>query len=156
MSRQVFIQINTLILLFVLVYTGLAKWINFNEFSRSMYSQPLPRWLTSILIYLIPTVEIIAAIMLIPQQIRQWGLWITSILMTAFTVYVFYIRFSALENTTCPCGGLFSQLNWNQHTWVNTLITMLAITTTLLNKKIFLATENGGMPMPPTNPSRQH
>lgn len=137
MFQRTFVQIATLVMVFVLVYTGLTKWINFSHFSRSMLSQPLPHALTNLLIYLIPTVEIAAALLLIPQETRQLGLWVTSILMMAFTGYVFYIRLSPLGNTTCPCGGLFSQLNWNQHTWVNSLLTMIAIAAAILNRNIF-------------------
>ncbi len=137
MPQRIIVQIATLLLVFVLVYTGLTKWINFNHFSRSMLSQPLPYALTNVLIYLIPFIEIVAALLLIPQHTRQLGLWITSLLMIAFTAYVVYIKLSALENTTCPCGGLFSQLNWNQHTWVNSLLTIIAITTTLIYRNLF-------------------
>ncbi len=137
MARQLYIQVATLLLLFVLLYTGLTKWINFSHYSRSMLSQPLPSGWLNILMYVIPIIEIIAAILLIPQQTRQLGLWITSIIMTAFTAYVVYIKLSALENTTCPCGGLFSKLNWNQHTWVNSLLTIIAMTATLLNRNLF-------------------
>lgn len=137
MFQRTFVQIATLVMVFVLVYTGLTKWIHFNHYSRSMLSQPLPHTLTNILIYLIPFIEIVAALLLIPNQTRQSGLWISSMLMTAFTAYVLYIRFSAWKDTTCPCGGLFSQLNWKQHTWVNSILTIIAITATLLNSNIF-------------------
>ncbi len=75
--------------------------------------------------------------MLCTNRYRKMGLWITTLLMFLFTAYVFMIRFTALENTTCPCGGLFSQLNWNQHTWINTTLTILASTTTILYSKRF-------------------
>jgi len=137
MPQRIIVQIATLLLVFVLVYTGLTKWINFSHYSRSMLSQPLPSGWLNILIYVIPIVEIIAALLLIPQHTRQLGLWITSILMMSFTAYVWYIKFSSWENTTCPCGGLFSQLTWNQHAWVNSLLTIIAITTTIIYRNLF-------------------
>lgn len=132
MFRQIFIQTVCLLLLFVLLYTGISKWLNFMHFSRSMYSQPLPDWLVDWLIYLIPVAEIIAAMLLILTRFRLLGLWVAAALMVFFTAYVFYIRFSDWEKITCPCGGLFAQLNWTQHAWVNSILTILAITTTIM------------------------
>lgn len=133
---RIFILSSCLILLFVLVYTGLSKWINFDHFSRSMHSQPIPDWLATGLTYLLPPVEIITALMLCTNRYRIMGLWITTLLMFLFTAYVFMIRFTALENTTCPCGGLFSQLTWNQHTWINSALFILSLTTTFTYHKI--------------------
>jgi len=53
------------------------------------------------------------------KGLRRTGLLATSVLLLFFTVYVAYIKISGYEATTCPCGGLFSSLNWNQHFLVN-------------------------------------
>ncbi len=137
MFRRIFITTSWLLLLFVLVYTAFAKLLNLNHYKRSMYSQPLPEWLVDWLVYLIPFTELLAATLLILSTLRLIGLILTSSLMLLFTGYVLFIRFTAWELTTCPCGGLFSQLNWVQHTWVNSALTILSITTTILYLKSF-------------------
>lgn len=156
MFRRIFITTSWLLLLFVLVYTGLSKALNFVHYKRSMFSQPLPEWLVDWLIYLIPFIEILAAILHIMPTKRFIGLILTSLLMLLFTGYVFFIRFTAWENTTCPCGGLFSQLNWSQHTWVNSTLTILSITTTILYTKTFPGHGKRGNAEASTIPSRQN
>lgn len=156
MFRRIFITTSWLLLLFVLVYTAFAKLLNFNHYKRSMYSQPLAEWLVDWLIFLIPFTELIAATLLILSVKRFLGLVLTSSLMLLFTGYVLFIRFTAWEDTTCPCGGLFSQLNWVQHTWVNSALTILAITTTILYTKTFPGHGKWRNADASTKPSRQN
>lgn len=123
------------VLIFVLIYTASAKLLNFPHYVNSMRSQPLPSVLSLILTYLIPVLEGLLVYFLMARELRMVGLLGTGILLLLFTFYVGYIKISGLESTTCPCGGLFSNLNWNQHLYVNSALTALAFFTYFYYKK---------------------
>lgn len=133
--RWVF-QIILLLLLFVLVYTATSKIVNFTHYSRAMRSQPLNKTMANFLIYSIPIIEMMAVYLILTSHLRQIGLWLTTALMFCFTCYVVFMKVSGWENSTCPCGGLFSELSWNEHLWVNTGLTLLALVTSIANLKI--------------------
>jgi uncharacterized membrane protein YqaE (UPF0057 family) len=133
--KQGLMNIVLTILIFVLTYTAFSKLFNFTHYARAMYAQPLPRWNARLLIYLIPTFEVCLAIMLILSKTRKPAYWASAILMTSFTAYVLYIKAMGLEKKTCPCGGLFSDLNWNQHLWINIALTVLSWMAVILYTK---------------------
>lgn len=133
MRRNLFFQASIVILLFVLTYTAISKWLNFSHFNRAMRSQPIPEPIAEVLTYLIPIAEIIAVIAILLPALRHKGLLLTAVLMTAFTGYVFYIKMAGFASNTCPCGGLFSSLSWNQHIIVNLLLTILSYCTLYIN-----------------------
>lgn len=133
MKRTICMQAATLLLLFVLAYTTASKAFNFPHFSRAMLSQPIPKVWASVLTYAIPILELIAVIAILLPTWRKIGLGITAGIMTAFTFYVLYIKMTGLHNTTCPCGGLFASLTWNQHLIVNLLLTILSYWTLYIN-----------------------
>ncbi len=124
-----FLQVSHIILLWVLSYTGMSKWVNLSHFKSSMRSQPIPELWADVFTYLIPTLETIAVIGLILPALKQKAWILTTVLMTAFTAYVLYIILTGLHNTTCPCGGLFENLSWNQHLFVNIGLTILSFGT---------------------------
>lgn len=123
------------VLIFVLIYTASAKLLNFPHYVSSMRSQPLPTLLRLPLTYLIPVLEVLFALFIMVKGLRRTGLLTTSILLLLFTVYVGYIKISGYEATTCPCGGLFSSLNWNQHLYVNSALTALSFFTYFYYKR---------------------
>lgn len=123
------------ILIFVLIYTASSKLLNFPHYVNSIRSQPLPILLRLPLTYLIPVLEILFAYLIMVKELRRIGLLGTSILLLLFTIYVAYIKISGYEATTCPCGGLFSSLNWNQHLLVNSVLTALSFFTYFYYKR---------------------
>lgn len=123
------------VLIFVLIYTASAKLLNFPQYVNSMRSQPLPTLLRLPLTYLIPVLEVLLAYLIMVKVLRRIGLLATSILLLSFTVYVAYIKISGYDATTCPCGGLFSSLNWNQHLLVNSALTALSFFTYFYYKR---------------------
>ena len=133
MRRNLFFQTSIVVLLFVLTYTASSKWLNFSHFNRAMRSQPIPEPIAEVLTYLIPIAEIIAVIAILLPALRQRGLLLTAVFMTAFTGYVLYIKLAGFDSNTCPCGGLFANLSWNQHLIVNILLTILSYWTLYIN-----------------------
>jgi uncharacterized membrane protein YhaH (DUF805 family) len=121
--------------IFVLIYTASSKLFNFSHYVNSMQSQPISKWVSTTLTYLIPVAEVVLAYCIYNKDLRSIGLLGTTFLLFAFTGYVAYINISGLYSTTCPCGGLFSNLNWIQHLYVNSILTVLSFFTYFYYKK---------------------
>lgn len=136
MKKEVVIQIACLLLVFVLSYTTAAKLLNFSHYTRSMLSQPVAEWVIYGLIYLVPLVEGIAILLLLLPSTRKKGFWLSTALMCVFTFYVCYILLSGLAQHTCPCGGLFSQLNWSEHLLVNSSLLLISFLASLFDEPV--------------------
>ncbi|WP_370869410.1 MauE/DoxX family redox-associated membrane protein [Sediminibacterium sp.] len=125
------ILVSCLILVFILAYTTASKLLNWPHYTRAMLAQPFTDWFNQILIYAIPTLETSAILLLLINKTRKAGLRLTTVILFLFTAYTAWIFASGKDRSTCPCGGLFSQLSWTNHLIVNTSITLLALLTTI-------------------------
>lgn len=123
--------------LFVLLwfYTGLSKYIEFDSFKHDMYNQPFPNWFETIVITLLPPIEIITALLLLFNRTIKKGLRISLILMLIFTIYTTAVLAGAFAKTPCGCGGVIRSLNWWQHLVFNLVFTTLAIIALRLHNK---------------------
>jgi hypothetical protein len=83
-----------------------------------------------------PGVELIIAVMLLVPKTRLAGLWSSVGLMFLFTAYVFTIPMFFDHNKPCSCGGIISNLSWEQHFWFNLGFTCIALTGVFLGSKI--------------------
>ncbi|HEY4335519.1 MAG TPA: MauE/DoxX family redox-associated membrane protein [Puia sp.] len=107
-----------LVLLFM--YTGFGKLFDWQHFTGTLLIQPLPRWLATLLTWILPATEIIAAAFLLFNSTRRSGLIILLALLLVFTGYIGAILLHLFPGRTpCSCGGLFRHLTWQEHFWVN-------------------------------------
>jgi hypothetical protein len=66
--------------------------------------------------------------------LRKTGLLGSAVLMSLFTIYVFYmIKFS--PGLPCTCGGIIQYMNWHQHLYFNTGLTLMSIFGIWLNNR---------------------
>ncbi|WP_394334166.1 MauE/DoxX family redox-associated membrane protein [Pedobacter caeni] len=70
--------------------------------------------------------ELGTVILLIVPETRLIGMYISLLMMVAFTIYVSGIIFRVYDRYPCPCGGLFSKIGWKKHFRVNLLLTLIA------------------------------
>jgi len=122
-----------LVLLFM--YTGFTKLFAPIAFLDTLYKQPFPHFLSDRLVYLIPSLEIAIAICLFFEKTRTAGLYGACTLLTLFTLYIAAILLHFFYKTPCSCGGIFRHLSWQQHLWVNILLTGLVITSLIHRAK---------------------
>lgn len=99
-------------------YAVFVKLADLTLFQRQMHQQPFRRGVTLMLIFAVPILEAAAAILLILNK-RKWGLWISILLLLAFTGYVILVLADFFPNTPCSCGGLISKMTWKTHLWFN-------------------------------------
>ncbi|MES2005561.1 MAG: MauE/DoxX family redox-associated membrane protein [Bacteroidota bacterium] len=137
MNTRKAILVSCLTLVFILAYTTASKLLNWQHYNRAMLAQPFEKWFNYTLIYCIPLFESAAIVLLLIHRTRRTGLWITTALLFLFTAYTTWILSSGRNRSTCPCGGLFSQLSWKNHLIVNTSLTVLALLTTIFYNRSF-------------------
>lgn len=124
-NTALFVIQALLILLFV--YIATTKWVNFWEFQHEMQIQPFSETLRKVLVIGLPVAEAMIGVLLIWPGKQRAGLWLTLVLMVAFTVYIIMIKVRYFGYIPCSCGGFISSLSWNQHLWLNIGVILLAI-----------------------------
>ena len=122
-----FIDISVTLIIMMFLYASFSKYFDFASFQRAMHNQPFPYWLSSILVIIIPPVEIIIAILLFKEKLRKKGLWGTVILMSMFTVYIGAILLHFFPSVPCSCGGIIRMLSWQQHLYFNLFFIVIAV-----------------------------
>ncbi|MBL4677277.1 MAG: hypothetical protein JKY70_13890 [Mucilaginibacter sp.] len=127
MRTKKLIEIITALLILLYVYTAASKLIAFNDFRMQMRMQVLPAWLKDILIWLLPIGELLLAGLLLFSAYRKTGLWISGLLLTAFTIYVSLALLNVLNRVPCSCGGVLRTMGWTMHFWFNLFFLLLNI-----------------------------
>jgi hypothetical protein len=82
-------------------------------------------------VWLIPSSEIILAILLAIPKSRLYGLYGSFLLMTAFTFYILFM-FIYKVNLPCSCGGILEHMTWKTHLYFNIVFMAIAFTGLLL------------------------
>jgi len=122
MSKQKLTTIlNSIIFLLVLlwIYTAVSKLMNIHEFERQLKNQVFGKVFTQWLFWLIPITEISAAIMLVFNSTKIYGLVLSLILMALFTGYIGLVLLNFYPRIPCSCGGVLKNLGWHAHFWFN-------------------------------------
>ena len=140
MIRKYFILSTVLLLIFLFIYASVTKLFDFYTFSFQLGKSPLiPQNLTWLTALAIPLGELIIVLLLIFDKHRLLGLYLSFLLMTLFTVYLFYIlKYSYY--IPCSCGGILGKLDWESHIYFNIFfIGISGISVLLYNKNLSTA-----------------
>lgn len=127
MNIHPFIIFVTGILTMLWAYSSFYKLYEFGKFKQAMDTQVFPKWIGKILVYVIPTLEIILIILLLIPKTRLLGMYGSLFLMTLFTMYVGGATFGIYGRYPCACGGIFSRLGWKRHFKFNLIFTIIAL-----------------------------
>ena len=131
-NKWVVILSSLLVLLFL--YTGLVKLRDLQQFAGEMRNQVFPRTLVPYIIWILPSVEISVALLLLFDRTRFAGLLSSFVLMLLFTVYTALVLLHVFKRVPCSCGGVIRSLSWGQHLVFN--LFFLAVSVTAI--KIFM------------------
>jgi putative oxidoreductase len=127
------LEIFTYLLALLFFYTALSKIIDFKRFVWEIGNQPFEHWLRPILIYGLPTIELIVVYLLLNLKTRQQGFYLSSVLMFIFTIYVAMVTVNYYNRVPCSCAGVFHAMSWQQHLIFNIFFTIVAIIGIVLN-----------------------
>lgn len=127
MKNSSILNIITALLALLFIYVGASKLIDFTGFQSQMSRQVLPASLKPILTWLLPPGELSLGIMLLFQRTQLTGLWLSTIAMLAFTIYVALAVFHLVDKLPCACGTIIRGMTWRQHLWFNLFFLLLSI-----------------------------
>ncbi len=117
------------ILLFV--YAALSKLLVFDEFKMQIGQSQMLTHFSEIIAWVVPSLEILIAILIIIPRFRLLGMYAAFNLMIMFTAYIFIvINFS--DDIPCSCGGIIEKLGWTEHLIFNTAFVILGFIGILL------------------------
>ncbi|OJV22619.1 MAG: hypothetical protein BGO21_05545 [Dyadobacter sp. 50-39] len=109
--------------------------IDYTAFRGQMLNQAFPSWVAHLLIWLLPPAELLAVLMLTTQSLRLAGMWLSTLMMSAFTVYIGLVLIDFYDRAPCSCGGVVSQLSFQGHFVFNLFFLALSILGVMLARK---------------------
>ncbi len=127
------------VLLFV--YAAVSKLIDFENFKVQLGQSPLLSAFAGYLVWGVPLLELLLALMLSISRYRKIGLLFSMGLMVLFTVYI-YLILNYSSFIPCSCGGVLEQMSWTQHLYFNIgfcLLGLLALSL-MIADRIYLVT----------------
>ena len=83
------------------LYASFSKYFDFGAFQRAMYNQPFPAWFSSVLIVILPPIEIYIVWLLVREKSRRKGLIATIFIMSLFTLYIAAILLHFFPKVPC-------------------------------------------------------
>ncbi len=126
-KREYIVEICTLLLCLLFAYTAISKIYDWQGTKNGLHNQVFPNWIADILLYGLPPVELVTAILLLYQKTRIAGLWLSILLMTAFTIYVGLVMIGIFGRIPCSCGGILNTMGWGEHLVFNLVFLLLAL-----------------------------
>jgi putative oxidoreductase len=125
-KKQWLLEIISGLLALLFIYTATSKLMDFRQFQKEINNQAFPKVLDPLLIYGLPTLELLSAGLLLIARLRIPGFWIYIVLMILFTGYVSLVTFHFYDRVPCSCAGVFRLMGWPAHLVFNFAITILA------------------------------
>ncbi|BDD03608.1 MauE/DoxX family redox-associated membrane protein [Aureibacter tunicatorum] len=115
---------SDLIMILLYSYTGIIKIFDYNGF---IYKLKTSSVIDSDLIYYsamtTPFLEVIIAVALLFNKTKTLGRISSISLMSLFTFYLIFLK---ADGQSCSCGGIFEQLSFDQHLYLNVAFIIIA------------------------------
>ena len=135
MKKNTIVELISALLLFLFTYTALSKLLDFEKFKYQIGQSPFITNISWLVIWSIPSAEIIISIFLIFKRTRLAGLYLSFFLLLLFTGYIFImLRYSSY--LPCSCGGVLSIMSWKQHLIFNLAFTGLSLAGIIVQNSI--------------------
>lgn len=133
-NRDLATEIIAYLHIILFIYAAAYKLLDYRFFQVQLSHSPYIGWASSSLAWLVPTIELLAAGLLIYQPMRKWGMYLSFLIMLSFTIYIAYLlNFS--PNIPCACGGIFDKMGWHGHLVFNSGFTALGALGVVLMRK---------------------
>lgn len=135
--KEWIIDIVSALFVVLFIYAAVAKLMDYDKFRLQIGQSPVLTAFAGTVVWLVPAVEVVIAILLMAKRFRLAGLYAAFSLMVMFTAYIVVItRFS--EYVPCSCGGVLEKLSWNEHLVFNVAFVVLAVVAILIYPKDIL------------------
>ena len=139
MKKSLTLDVIVTTIIMMWLYASFSKYFDFGQFKRGMYDQPFPYWFSSLLIGILPPLEIIIAVLVFIGKTTRLGLQVSLCLLIIFTIYVTAIVIHLIPIEPCPCGGMIRELTWPMHLIFNAFFIAINIIGLLIHSKLNLS-----------------
>lgn len=108
------------------LYSAIDKIYDYENFRVQLGQSPLLTNFAGYVAWLVPSIEIVIAIMLVIPKTVLSGLFASFSLMVMFTAYIIVIM-NYSEYIPCSCNGILEGASWKQHLAFNIFFVLLAV-----------------------------
>lgn len=133
--NKIFVEVIVAILLIVWFHTSISKLADFEGLRIQMSQSVVFRRIPMLAAIVGPSLEIIAAVLLIFKRTRLVGMIGSFLLMLFFTWYVSYLMI-VMPTLPCSCGGVVRFLTWPQHLAFNIFLTIISFAGILMLRRL--------------------
>ena len=133
-TKEMTFNLVSLVFVCLFIYTAVSKFITHDKFVWALGMSPYVGNKAELLGWVIPILELLVSGLLILEKFRRKGLAASLILMILFTVYLI-IMVTTVGKLPCTCGGVISEMSWNQHIVLNVFLIGLSAIGLLAHKK---------------------
>ncbi|REC50627.1 MULTISPECIES: MauE/DoxX family redox-associated membrane protein [Chryseobacterium] len=127
-----FPDIVTCFFVLLFCYAAISKILDFENFQVQIGQSPLLSAFAEFISYAVIVLELIIVLLLLFPIVRRAGLYASTALMSAFTVYIFLIL-NYSDFIPCSCGGILEKLGWTEHLIFNIVCVIAGILAILMN-----------------------
>jgi hypothetical protein len=124
--RQLLVEVIVFLCVLLFVYAGSSKLIATDKFLAQIRNAPYIGPYAPVVVYAIPILEWVIALLLLWPRTRLWGFRLFTGLMVVFTVYIGLI-ITVAPHIPCSCGGVLEQLGWGDHLVLNLIYIGLGV-----------------------------
>ena len=135
MKQKILPEIISSLLVLLFVYAACSKLFDYQSFTVQLHNSPLLKTTGPFIAWVLPSLELLTAILLTVRATRLLGLLASFTLLFAFSLYITFMLVSGVH-LPCSCGGVLKQLTWRQHLWFNLLFMTLAAAGIVLHVKV--------------------
>ncbi|WP_184549776.1 MauE/DoxX family redox-associated membrane protein [Mucilaginibacter sp. FT3.2] len=130
--KKIIHTIVPFLLIILFTYAAASKLMDVNRFRSQLYLQPFSHGIADVLLYVLPTGELLLATMLCFNRTRFTGLLLSTLLMAAFTAYISMILLHYWGKVPCSCGGILENMSWPVHLAFNWAFLLAGVTAIIL------------------------
>lgn len=125
MKRNLFVaELSSALLILLFGYTAISKAIRAGRFRQALAESPVTHNGADIIAWLVILAEAMIVLLLLFPRTRRAGLYASLGLLIVFTGYIWYM-ITFVNHLPCSCGGVISELSWQQHLIFNSLFLVI-------------------------------
>lgn len=125
MTKNVIIKFSTYSLSVVFIMVGMSKLMGHGDFVKTLGESPIVKHFVPLIAYPLPVIEVLVGLALLIPVSRRYAMLASLVMMVVFTLYnIYLVKFAPY--VPCSCGGIFKDMSWTSHLYINTLLTILA------------------------------
>lgn len=125
-NRNTIVEVISALFMLLFLYTALSKSHDITRTINVVKKSPLLSNYAALTSWAVVGLEYVTVVLLFFPKSRKIGLYLSLILMGAFTIYIGYMM-AFVPDLPCSCGGVISKLTWKQHLFFNISFTLLSV-----------------------------